>query len=80
MKGGYNRSLIKEEARLEIEEGILDWQSEQGVLERVQFILNKHTEEIRDVGYQLTRIALRYPWEEVVLNYCINEIKSFLNE
>ncbi len=80
MKGGYNRSLIKGEARREIEEGIQDWQSEQGVLERVQFILNKHTEDMRNMGYQLTMIAIHYPWEEAVLNHYISEIKSFLNE
>ncbi len=80
MKGGYNRSLINKEARKEIEEGMLDWQSEQGILERVRFILNKHTEEVREVGYQLTKIVSGYSWEEAVLNHCLSEIKDFLNE
>ncbi len=80
MKGGYNRSLAKRQTRQEIEEGICGWQSEDGILERVNKILNNHTEEIREVGHLATLMVKKYPWELAVLNFHWEDVKDLLNE
>ena len=80
MKGGYNRSLIKEEARQQIEEGLEEWFSDQEILRQAKIILDQHTEEMDEIVSQLIGMIVRYPWERVVLDFYFNEMRSFFNE
>ncbi len=77
MKGKYNHSLIKEEARQQIEEGLDEWNGGQETLRQARKILSDYTEEINEAGEQLVNMAVFYPWELAVLNFYFGEIESF---